>query len=168
MHADPMLRSGHIFTFPVSTLSPKLLHNCLGALVLFWRHQRLESCEVAFTCVTEFGDWEAGQAGLEVESRHLAVLNVALLTVTRSYCGSRARRWTDRYKNSAAILLRLQLHHSRDLVLHARLKATTARLLHDHYRALQLAVRQTPDPLQVCHGKIRSEGETILGGPNQT
>ena len=107
MHADPMLRSGHIFTFPVSTLSPKLLHNCLGVLVLFWRHQRLKSCEVALTCVTEFGDWEAGQAGLEVESRHLAVLNVALLTVTRSYSGSRAGRWTDRYKNSAAILLRL-------------------------------------------------------------
>ena len=141
------MRSGHIFTFPVSTLSPKFLHNCFGVLVLFWCHQRLESCEVALTCVTEFGYWKAGQAGLEVESRHLAVLNVALLTVTRSYSRSRAGRWTDRYKNSVAILLRL--HHSQDLVLHARLQTTTARLLHDHYGALQFAVRQTPDPLQV-------------------
>ena len=48
-----LLRSGSVIlpTFSLSALPPKLLHNCLGVLVLFRRHQRLEGSEVALATV---------------------------------------------------------------------------------------------------------------------
>ena len=68
-------------TVSVSSVFSKLCYKPLGLLELLRPQHWPEGIQVASAGVSQFGDWKAWQAWLEVQCGDLAVLDVALIMV---------------------------------------------------------------------------------------